>query len=238
MSILQKKIILIGAGIIIILLTFFLVFQKNQETVESLENEAKGYQNRVNFLSIMQMQVNQMEQTAPAQQGEIDYFTCRFPCYIPQEKAIYNLALMMKKSRMRVTAITPQYAQTFLQNSTFLIGQENADVTDGVASASAVEANPDRKVGLHEMVGKVTTYDISVSGSMKQVMKAIDWMADNEERMSVSKVSLTYDTKTGKLAGNMTLNYFELNGNGQPYVVPDIASIAIGTGNIFGTSEK
>ena len=55
MSLLQKKIILIVSGIVILLVTFFLVFQKNQETVYTLEAESRNFQNQVNHLSSLQI---------------------------------------------------------------------------------------------------------------------------------------------------------------------------------------
>ena len=50
MSLMQKKIVLIASGILILLITFFLVFQKNQETVYQLEGETRNYQKRLNSL--------------------------------------------------------------------------------------------------------------------------------------------------------------------------------------------
>jgi hypothetical protein len=85
------------------------------------------------------------------------------------------------------------------------------------------------------MVGKCTSYELSVSGTLKQIKKALDWVSENKEHMSVTNIALTYDSSNGKLSGSLTVNFYAMNGNGVPYKEPNIQGITIGSGNIFGT---
>ncbi|MCI8791720.1 MAG: hypothetical protein HFG38_02810 [Eubacterium sp.] len=236
MSLLQKKIILIVSGIVILLVTFFLVFQKNQETVYTLEAESRNFQNQVNHLSSLQTQVTRMSKLAPQKKKETDTFTGEFLCRVPQQKAIHNLYLMMKKSGIRINAITPGDPQTFFQDGKFLVGNEGA-----AASTSAVEANPENKVDMIQMVGKRSVYDVQLTGTLSQIMKAIDWVAASKEHMTVWNVNLSYDASTGKLSGNITIAFNELNGNGKPYEEPDVSDISVGIdemNKMFGTAKK
>lgn len=238
MSLMQKKVILIVAGFLILLATFFFLFQKNQEAVEKLEKESRGFQNQVNYFTSMQAEVNIMNETAPAWRETIDTITDKFPSRLPQEKAIYNVYKIMSASGIRITGVSPSNAQTFLKEGQFV--QTDSSDTAPV-SGSAVEQNPESKVELDEMVGKDTVYVIQLTGSLNKIMKAIDWIAKSGEAMSVTNLNLSYDSSTGKLSGGMTLNFFEMNGNGKAYVEPDISSIAIGKdgiNKIFGTSKK
>ena len=75
----------------------------------------------------------------------------------------------------------------------------------------------------------------ALGASDKQIKKALDWISKNNEHMSTTNISLTYDSSTGKLSGTITVNYFAMNGNGVPYEEPDISGILIGSKNIFGT---
>ena len=88
------------------------------------------------------------------------------------------------------------------------------------------------------MVGKVTTYEIDLSGNVNQIMKAVDWIAKNDEPMSVDDLSFTYDSSNGKLSGTLRINFYELNGSGKSYREPNVSEITIGTENIFGVLKK
>ena len=236
MSLMQKKIVLIGSGILILLITFFLVFQRNQETVYQLEGETRNYQNRVNHLNSLQRSVNEMNRTSKQKKAEIDVFTEEFLSRVPQQKAIYNLYLMLKKSGIRITAVTPGDPQTFFQDGTFVTSEQ----TSAAASGTAAEQNPERKVSLDQMVGKYSMYDVQITGTLNQIMKAVDWVAASKEHMTIWSINLSYDTSTGKLSGNMNLAFNELNGNGKAYKEPDVSDIPLNAGSIqriFGTRK-
>jgi len=59
--------------------------------------------------------------------------------------------------------------------------------------------------------------------------------------MTVWNVNLSYDASTGKLSGNITIAFNELNGNGKPYEEPDVSDISVGIdemNKMFGTAKK
>ena len=89
-----------------------------------------------------------------------------------------------------------------------------------------------------KMVGKVSCYEVELTGSRKQILKAFDWISGNKEPMSISAINLTFDNSTGKLTGTIAVNFFSLNGNGKPYEEPDISSIILGNKDVFGTFKK
>ena len=64
----QKRLILILAGILILLLSFFLIFQKNMETVQRLQTKNVELSGQVDFLSNLQIRVNEMKKTTGKKQ--------------------------------------------------------------------------------------------------------------------------------------------------------------------------
>ena len=88
------------------------------------------------------------------------------------------------------------------------------------------------------MVGKYSSYEIEMTGTMKQIMKALDWVSDNKEHMATNAVNFNYDSTSGKLTGTINVFFFELNGNGVAYKEPDVKGISIGTDSIFGVLKK
>ncbi len=238
-----KKAILISAGLVVLLCAFFFIFQRNQDTVTQIENQTRQFRNRVNYLSQLQIKVNELQETSEKHQKAVDTYTKEFPCMMTQQKAIYNVYLMMVKSGVRVTAIKPGEAIDFLKEGKIISAEEqqnqvsNTSETEA-ASPSGIEASPEEQTTVDHMVGKYSSYEIEMTGTMKQIMKALDWVSDNKEHMAVTNTNLNYDVKTGKLTGTININYFELNGNGKPYKEPDVKGISIGTDSIFGVLKN
>ena len=116
---------------------------------------------------------------------------------------------------------------------------ENNGSGQKAVSPSAVEEAPEQQVDtLSQMVGKYTKYEVDMTGNMSQIMDMVDWVRDNKEHMSISNLSYTFDATSGKLTGTATINYYEINGNGNPYIEPKIDGIVIGTDSIFGALQK
>ena len=242
LSIAAKKAILIGAGVVVLLCAFFFIFQRNQDTVTDLENQTRQLRNQVNYLSQLQIQVNELQETSEEHQKATDQYTKEFPCTMTQQKAIYNVYLMMAKSGIRVTAIKPSEAVTFLREGQFISAEEqkkaSEDETGASVSPSGIEATPEEQTTVDKMVGKYSSYEIEMTGTMKQIMKALDWVSDNKEHMATTAVNFNYDSTSGKLTGTINVFFFELNGNGVPYKEPDVKGISIGTDSIFGVLKK
>lgn len=238
----QSRAILICAGVLILLCTFFFVFQRNMDSVSEIEKEARQYKNQVNYLSNLQMQVNELQGTTAEHQKEMDAYMKEFPCKMTQQKAIENVEKMRTKSGVRILAVKPAKERKFLDAGTFItLDAENANVveqqaaTGSAVAVSDVEKNPEKQVTVDNMIGKVTTYEVEMSGTMKQIMSALDWVAANKEHMSVTSLNYSFDSSTGKLTGTAAINYFAMNGNGKPYDEPNISGITFGSKNVFGT---
>ena len=148
-----------------------------------------------------------------------------------------------RASGVRLRAIRPQADKTFFKDGKFIVttgtGDDAEQSTESEETTlSDVEKNPEKKVSVMKMVGKASPYEIELTGTKKQILKAIDWVAKNEEPMSVVSINLTFDNSTGKLSGTILVHFFSLNGNGKAYVEPDISGIILGNEDVFGTFKK
>lgn len=236
----QSRAILICAGVLILLCTFFFVFQRNMDSVSELEKEARQYKTQVNYLSNLQMQVNELQGTTAEHQKEMDAYMREFPCKMTQQKAIENIEKMRLKSGVRILAVKSAKEQKFLDAGTFITLTETElaaqqAATGAAVAVSDVEEHPEKQVTVDNMIGKQTTYEIEMSGTMKQVMNALRWVASNKEHMSATSLNFSFDASTGKLNGVVSINYFAMNGNGRPYEEPNISGITFGAKNVFGT---
>lgn len=237
----QKRMILLLAGFLIFLGTFLLIYQKNMKRVSSLESDTSDKSSQVEFLSNLQIQVNEMKETTEQKQKEIASYTQEYPSRMTQQKVISNIYQMSVKSGIRLKSISPGTEQIFFKNGEFIEVSEEDTSTSGEAEdteLSEAEKNPEKKFPVNEMVGKVTNYEIELTGTKKQILKAFDWISENPEHMALSAISLSFDSSTGKLSGSIAVNFYCLNGNGKTYEEPDISGIIIGNEDVFGTFKK
>ncbi len=241
MSDTAKKALLIIAGLLVCVLTYFFVFQPNQDEITALEAESSKLQSEVNRLTGMQVMVEQMRPSAEQHEAEMDMYFAEYPSRMTEQKAIYNIYRMMVDTGLRVTTIQPSKDMTFMEHGQLVtldtaVMSENTEAGEG-ATASA-EISPETKVPINEIIGKYATYQLSIIGKKSEVYDALDWISENSEHMSVGPISLSFDSSTGKLSGTMAINYYSMNGNGISYVEPDISGIVLGSEDIFGLGEK
>ena len=75
-----------------------------------------------------------------------------------------------------------------------------------------------------------STYD-----SLKKVIADI---LSSPDKQNVGGLSLSYDSETGKIVGNLNVNRYYLTGTEDVYESPDTGVIQKGSDNIFGTIEN
>ncbi len=238
MSDAQKKLLLVLGGILICVLVFFLVYQPNSTKIEDLNAEKAKLESDVNMLTALQAQVIAMREDSDKHEAEMDEYFGEYPSRMTEQKAIYNVYEMMVDTGVRVSSIQPSKDMTFLSGGVLSEGGVLSDNIEGeAASGSAVEVSPETKVGVNELVGKYSTYNLSITGKRAEVLDAFDWISENKEHMSLGPISLSYDQASGKLSGSITVNYYSMNGNGVAYVEPDISGIKIGQKDVFGSFD-
>ncbi|MEE3468747.1 MAG: hypothetical protein VZQ83_09940 [Eubacterium sp.] len=241
MSDTAKKALLIIAGLMVCVLTFFFVYQPNSEEIVDLEGQSSKLQSEVTRLNGLQALADQMRPTAETHETEMDMYFAEYPSRMTEQKAIYNVYRMMVDTGMRVTSIQPSKDMTFLSNGQMVgidesVMSENTEAATGAAAAA--EISPETKVPVNEIIGKHTSYQLAVIGKKSEVYDALDWISQNSEHMSVGNVALAFDGSSNKLTGTMEVIFYSMNGNGIAYIEPDISGITIGSKDIFGTSEK
>ncbi len=236
-----KKVLLIIAGLLACVLTFFLVYQPNSEEVLTLENETSKLQSEVNRLTALQVQVEQLRPTAEQHESEMDMYFAEYPSRMTEQKAIYNIYRMMVDTGMDVTAVQPNRDMTFMQGGA-LVTEDAAvasDNTEGATgAAAAAEISPETKVPINEIIGKYATYQLQVEGKKSEIWDALDWISENSEHMSIGNIALSRSGESNRLVGTIDVNFYSMNGNGIAYVDPDISGIDIGSVEIFGTKQK
>ncbi len=77
------------------------------------------------------------------------------------------------------------------------------------------------------------SFNVSYSG----LKKAVKYIEDYGERMTIDDISVAYDDSTGRLTGTMALNMYTMTGTPKTYLAPAIDNMKLGVANIFGSVE-
>ena len=77
------------------------------------------------------------------------------------------------------------------------------------------------------------TLTTSYECDYEQLKKLVDFVNTYPERMNIENITMSYDSTTGGLKGNLVLNLYAVTGTGKEYVAPDISGLSMGVGNIF-----
>lgn len=112
-------------------------------------------------------------------------------------------------------------------------------ITDGSTSTDTTTSNNQTTdLSAQVMKGLVCPISISFKITEEKFIKLLDYINTYPERTSIADTSLSYDSSTGELICNMTINRYVLIGSGKDYQEPDIGDISIGTDSLFGTSTE
>lgn len=235
----QVRVLLLLGAVLLIVLTYFLVFQRNMDQASDYDAKTQKENERILYLTSLESKVQDLDIYTSLYTDDIDKLIQSFPVKLTQQKSVYLIFNLMIDSGITIESISPGEPVPFYYKGQVLDSasaqnqaQVDSEGQNGEQKETLSEITP---VPMEEMIGSKATYTLNVSGTTKQIFKALDWIRDNEdERMSVGSVSLQFDSGTGKLKGSIALNFYCMLGNGVPYKDPDMSIFKYGMDKIFG----
>lgn len=229
----QIRVILILVAVLLIVLTYFLVYQTNMDKVKDFNNKTTKANERVAYLESLQPQVTDLEIFTSLYTDEIDDFIQSFPVKLTQQKSVYLIYRMMINTGIDIQSITPGEEAPFYYKGQVLNSTSSGNNEEEEETLSEITV-----VDMEEMIGSTANYTITLSGTTEQIYKALDWISESSEKLSVGNVTLSFDKSTGKLSGSIGINFYCMLGNGVPYKEPDVSEFTYGVDNVFGEFAK
>lgn len=208
----DKKVLLYGAGVASVALAYFLVVAPGSETRAELKamNEALA-------VELEQVREHATKQDFYAQetavmQTQIDEVLAQFPADIKEETTIMYANMLETESDIYIPNIS-----IGSNNHLYTLGQDAGQTAaDGIS-----------------LYGTPVVYTFTAPyDDMKEV---VDTIFDDEEQRNIESITLSYETGSGELVGNMTVNMYSVTGTDKMYVAPSVPPMPLGTDNIFGT---
>ncbi len=228
----QIRVILILVAVMFIVLTYFFVYQTNMDKAADFDKRTADTDERIAYLESLQPKVTDLEVFTSLYVDDIGDFIQSFPVKITQQKSVYLIYRLMINTGIDIESITPGEQAPFYFKGEITEGTEASD-KDQEEPLSEITV-----VDMDQMIGSTATYTINFSGTTKQVYKALDWITENKEKLSVGDVNLSFDRSSGKLTGSIGVNFYSMLGNGVPYKEVDISEFPLGVNNVFGDFSK
>lgn len=263
----DKKLLLMFAGIVLLALSYFLVYTPQMDEADSIEAENTVLRNRLNELMEMEENRDFYEEEIRRMDAEISNYCQTFPADIREEDGILLAGSMEKKIDMRISNAglgkkefiasldgsvesAPEVEKR--QNLSAKGAQKTQDQlnelegTDEEAVVGSVDnlGNPEKELQefIRDAKWNPTLYrtrdTFQFVTDYKGLKRAVNYLHSQTGRITVDSVSASFDSSTGMLSGNMGINLYSMSNAGAVYEEPEAGHVKLGTKNIFGTIEK
>lgn len=202
-----ERILLYAGGLFMVLLVYVFVFQNLQLKNQELQLHVSKLQTEQ--AQLLEMKNNQKSHASDTKemQSQIDKLMKKYPADNKEEDAIMFARELEEKNEMHISDIT--FAGKNL-------------VKQGENSGYVMYATP---------------VEYSYRSGYTNLKKAVSEILKATARKNVENITIAYDAETGELQGNMIINEFSLEGDGQEYSPATIKDVETGNENPFATAK-
>lgn len=216
----DKKLLLILAGIVMVALSYFMVFSPKSTEYSALQTQTANLETQLNKLKDLEANRAQYEKDIQSMSNDIKNLTEEFPADTKDEDGIffgYN---------METNAVNDvHYSSIALGNPEVVV--VTTVPTEGTATSNTVSE--------YTMFRTRNSYVYKASyEGLKNSILAIN---DSTDKVTIQSMNASFDSETGLLMGTFDLNFFTMVGTEREYTAPALPHIEISTDNIFGTAE-
>lgn len=209
----DKKIILVIVLLAVILLPVFLLIRPKIEDIKSLESEVASVEERYNYLkALSEKQPYYEAQIAELNKGR-DALLQGYAAGITQP----NIIMFLKNN------IEDSIGINMTVESFSGIGE--TVITDGYTDESGnyVEG----------LTALSSTTNVSYSGDYDSVKNMLDYVFNNDEKMLISSIDMSYSAENGIISGMFSISQFAITGNGKSFNPISVPKMNHGNETIF-----
>lgn len=213
MSSRDKKLLIILAGVILLVVSYYFVYRNLEAEKAVIEAENDTISAHITQMEALKERVPEFESETDRMNKEVNLIVNKFPSYLQIENSIMDVVNLEEN--------TGAYVSSMTVNPSVVI--DTGYAADNGSSVS---------YQLYDVSSSIN-FDVDYLG----MKKMISLIAESSNPMSVGNLTLTFDSTTGLLNGNMEFDTYFLYGQEKPYKEADIPTLEHGTDNIFGTIQ-
>lgn len=206
----EKKTLFYAAGVLSVALVYFMNAVPSAEERDALKVDNEELEAELVQLRGYAEQRDYYENETKTMQAEIDKVLSEFPAGITEETTIMYADMLETETDMHIPNIS-------IGNSNILYTLQG-----GEGDANTVS-----------LYGTPVVYTFTVS--YDDMKEAVGIIQRDEDKRNVETITLSYESGSGMLVGNMTVNMYAVSREGVQYQAPEVPFMSLGTNNIFGT---
>lgn len=218
----DKGLLLILAGILLVALSYFLVFRTFADKKEAAKAELATLEAREAELEELEANMDFYKAEIEKLKKEEDKLVERFPADIkPESEIMYAVELE--------EAVDVQFsALTYGSPINMLTGEATAEPAEGETAEQ-----PAASGYVAYCLPMTMTYEASYRGLKDTILHT----NDHANRMVIDELTASFDATSGELAGTMKLNQYYVEGTDRTYAEPYVPTRPLGVSDIFGTNS-
>lgn len=235
----QKMLICILIDVLIIAFVFCFAFMPIGNKCKSAENDITLLQSDIDRLQSLVDQKQTFIENTKALNADTDAVIEKYGPGNTPEKILMFLVNLSKETNMTIPSISfgEETNVTVLSDGTPL-SEASADTSsDNDTSSDGNDESTTSSVKASEyyLYNYPVTFSFNVSYS--GLRKAVQYIEDYGERMTIDDISVAYDDSTGRLTGTMSINMYTMTGTQKVYLEPATENMNLGVANLFGSVE-
>lgn len=238
----DKRMLYLLAALLLIAGAYFLGFQKMKEKQTEVETESATLQQDVAKLKTKVAKKESVEADTKAKEAGIQKILEQFPVEVRTQDAIYQLDQMEKKIK-NLNIISEGFTmnQIFFYRGVLVTDEtpqaEATPAPSGTPAEQAAQVEEEQQKQQSTKSGDYIGYrsDIAVNFlcDYKGLKQVIEFIRTNEEKMTISDISIAKENGNKPLKCTMTVSMYSISGRDEEYRSPNITGIGQNKSNIF-----
>lgn len=249
----DKKLLIIFLSIVLVACSYFFVFTKVMNKAAAVEEQNTADQATVQQMEQMEAGLPQVKENIQKMRKKQKKIVAAYPSDMTTEKVIETLQAMEddNESDFHISEISfammmPIAADTAGDTTVDTSSDTTTESTDTTTSTESVEdtqstesseTTTDSSEGPTGQVGGYyASIGITYTANYTGLKDMILFTNSFKDRTTIPKFTASYDSASGEIVGEMTLNMYYLTNTGKEYVPPVFENMPKGKVSIFGNS--
>jgi hypothetical protein len=209
------KILLVLLGVLFLAASYWFVYNPLSQQADSLQAQTQDLKPRLNTLRGYYHDLDTYQNAITQTKNTVEKERSRYPDDVRPENMIMYADQLRNNFGIDIQELSFEDPVPCLEFKGF---QEGGNKNDPL-NLTAYQRSMTVKCGV----------------GYAELKKLIDFVYQTDHRTSVDTVNVSFDSKTGKLTGDVMLNQYFIAGTGNAYVPAQVPDVEKGREDLFGT---
>lgn len=240
----DKRLLVIFFAVVIVACSYFFIFTKGMAKAAKIEEQNVTDRQTVQNMEAMEAGLPKVKENIQLLKQKQADIIAKYPSDLTTEKVIYILQNMEDDCDFEVTSITflmdapmqvttADNADAVTENTDDTTADATTD-TESTEAADTDATDTAEKQQAADVRGYYASIGVEYNASYDGLKAMLKFFNEYSDRIAITATTATYDSETGGLTGNMTINMYYITETGKDYIPPKFNFMEKGVDSIFG----